>query len=130
MSQHLNSMACIFKLYLYTILNPTQKVTLSTKICLHKWQRTIKWTPYSLRNKHPVRTKGNQSHQQLFQRGNYQQPTTVNKITNNKISTTKLSVQKNPKQTVQRKNISKTRRHPLDKKRIQTRCKICQSIHH
>ena len=50
----------------------------------NEWQNEH-LTLYTHNNKHPVRTKGNQSYQQPFQRRKYQQPTAINNITNNKI---------------------------------------------
>ena len=84
--------------------------------------------------------RGNQSHQQPFQLGNYQQPNYYQQNyqqqnyqqLNYQLSQplTTNSNWRNPKQTVQRKKIPKMGRNPLYKNGIETRCTICQSINH
>ena len=95
-------------------------------------QQTEHHTLYTHNNKHPVRTKGNQSHQWPFQCGNYQQPNCYHQNyqqqNNQQPQPLTNSNWRNPKPTVQRKNIPKTGHKPIDKNGIQTRCKIRQSI--
>ena len=97
-------------------------------------------TPYAHNNKHPVRTKGNQSYQRPFQHRNYQEPNCYQQNYQQQNyqqpnyqrsqSSRTNSDWRNPKQTVQRKNTPKVGRNPLDQNRIQTRCKMRQSVNH
>ena len=97
-------------------------------------------TLYTRNNRHPVKKKRQLSTQRPFQRGNYQRPNYYQQnyqqqnyqrpnYQRSQPSTTN-SDWRNPKQTVQRKNLPKTGRNPLDKNGIQIRCTIRQSINH
>ena len=129
-SQHLNLMTCILKLNLYTILSPTQKMTLLTKLIMK--MKTLNCSMNTNTILFTRATINIQSEQKATSHTNnhFNAETTSNLTTNNKIANNKIinyqqsqslttnSNWRNPKQNVQRKSIPKAGCNPLDKNRI------------